>query len=261
MAVRAAQQAIELEPSLGLAHAALGYAWSQEGALLRGEEEYRKALALGQPAGELAAYSVLLLAVGNIDKARASFRAGRETDPLNPVIVAFSVGTHHLAGDTRAAMAEYERGRVAHSNWPLGDFVAIVVRLGSGQVRSPAELPLDAGGIDKAAMDYFHEPERALEELRILYANEQYADQIARRRVAVWAAYFGDPELALRAMTDSATASTLNGFVLWFPVFSEVRQLPGFKDLMHKLGLVSYWRVYGWPEHCRPTRGEDFECS
>jgi TolB-like protein/DNA-binding winged helix-turn-helix (wHTH) protein len=261
MAVRAAQHAIELEPNLGLAHAALGYAWSQQGALLRGEEEYRRALALGQPAGQLAAYSVLLLAVGNINKARASFRAGRETDPLNPVIVAFSVATHHLAGDTDAGLAEYQRGRVAYSNWPLGDFVAIVERLGSGQVSSPAELPLDASNIDRAAMDYFQAPERALQELRILYADERYADQIARRRLAVWAAYFGDPELALRAMTDAVTGSALNGFVFWFPVFSKVRQLPGFKDLMRELGMVAYWRVYGWPEHCRPSRGDDFECA
>ena len=261
LAVRAAQHAIELEPNLGLAHAALGYAWSQQGALLRGEEEYRRALALGQPAGQLAAYSVLLLAVGNIDKARASFRAGRETDPLNPVTVAFSVASHHLAGDTGAGLAEYERGRVAYGNWPLGDFVAIVERLGSGRVGSPAELPLDASHIDRAAMDYFDAPQRALQELRILYADERYADQIARRRLALWAAYFGDPELALRAMTDSTTASALNGFVFWFPVFAEVRRLPGFKDLMRELGMVAYWRVYGWPEHCRPNRGEDFECA
>jgi TolB-like protein/DNA-binding winged helix-turn-helix (wHTH) protein/Tfp pilus assembly protein PilF len=260
-AVRAAQRAIELEPNLGLAHGALGYEWSQQRELVRGEEEYRKALALGQPAHSLAAYSVLQLAVGNIDKARASFRAGREYDPLNQVIVAFLIGTHHLAGDTRAALAEYERGKVAYSNWVFGDFNAIVVRLSSGEVRSPTELPLDAGDIDRAAMEHFYEPERALQALRILYADERYADQIARRRLAVWAAYFGDPELALWAMKDSVTASTLNAFLLWFPLFSQVRQQPGFKNLMRDLGFVAYWRAYGWPKYCQPSGGDDFECS
>ena len=177
------------------------------------------------------------------------------------MIVAFLIGTHHLAGDTRAALAEYERGKVVYSNWVFGDFIAIVVRLSSGEVRSPSELPLDAGDIDGAAMEHFYEPERALQALRILYADERYADQIARRRLAVWAAYFGDPELALRAMKDSVTASTLNAFLLWFPLFSEVRQQPSFKNLMRDLGFVAYWRAYGWPTYCQPSGGDDFECS
>jgi TolB-like protein/DNA-binding winged helix-turn-helix (wHTH) protein len=260
-AVVAAQRAIELGPSLGEAHAALGYALSQQRGLLRAEGEYREALALGQPMGDLAAYPVFQFAVGHVDKAQATFLAGRETDPLNPVVVAFLVGIHHIAGDTSAALAEYERGKVAFSDWLFGDFNAIVVRLSSGEVESPNDLPLDAADIDEAAREHFHAPERALRELRALYAGERHADQVARRRLAVWAAYFGDPELALKAMKDSATVSTLNAFLFWFPLFSEVRQQPGFKDLMRELGIVDHWRAYGWPKYCRPTGGDDFECS
>ena len=95
----------------------------------------------------------------------------------------------------------------------------------------------------------------------ILYADPRYADQIARRHLAMWAAYFGDPELALSAVKDSTTATAQNVFVLWFPLFSEVRQQPGFKDLMRELGIVDHWRTYGWPKYCRPSGGDDFECS
>lgn len=260
-AVRAALHAIELEPNLGLAHAALGDALSQQPGLLQAEEEYRKAIALGLRMGEISSYAVLQFAVGNIDKAREILQARRATDPLNPTIVAFLTATHHIVGDTPQALAEDERGRAAYSNWTFGNFVAAVVRLSSGEVTSPTELPLEGGDIDEAATEHFYVPERALQELRILYADERHADQIARRRLAVWAAYFGDPELALRAMKDSATVSTLNAFLLWFPLFSEVRQQPGFKDLMRELGIVAHWRAYGWPRYCQPSGGDDFECS
>ena len=50
--MRAALHAIELEPNLGVAHAALGYALSLDSATwLQAEEEYRKAIALGLAAG------------------------------------------------------------------------------------------------------------------------------------------------------------------------------------------------------------------
>ena len=53
----------------------------------------------------------------------------------------------------------------------------------------------------------------------------------------------------------------LDEAALWRPVLSEVRKLPGFKDLVRSEGLVDYWRAYGWPDVCRPTAGEDFECT
>ena len=261
-AMRAALHAIELEPSLGEAHAALGYALSQQRDLLQAEEEYRKAIALGLPmGGEMSAYAVLQFSVGNIDKAREIFQASRETDPLTPTIVAFLVGSHHVLGDTPAARAEYERGRALFSNHSFTNFMATVGRLSSGEVRSPSELPLEADDIDEAAREHFHVPERALQELRILYEDDRHADPLARRHLAVWAAYFGDPELALRSMKDSAAGSTTNAFMLWFPLFSEARQQPGFKDLMRELGIVAHWRTYGWPKYCRPSVGDDFECS
>ena len=39
-----------------------------------------------------------------------------------------------------------------------------------------------------------------------------------------------------------------------------VRQDPRFKAWMEELGYVSFWRKYGWPDRCRPTGPDDFEC-
>jgi TolB-like protein/DNA-binding winged helix-turn-helix (wHTH) protein/Flp pilus assembly protein TadD len=39
-----------------------------------------------------------------------------------------------------------------------------------------------------------------------------------------------------------------------------VRQDPRFKDWVETLGYVDFWRKHGWPDRCRPTGQDDFEC-
>lgn len=38
------------------------------------------------------------------------------------------------------------------------------------------------------------------------------------------------------------------------------RQDPRFKDWVEALGYVDFWRKHGWPDRCRPTSLNDFEC-
>ena len=38
------------------------------------------------------------------------------------------------------------------------------------------------------------------------------------------------------------------------------RQDPRFKDWVSALGYVEFWRKFGWPDRCRPTGLDDFEC-
>jgi len=39
-----------------------------------------------------------------------------------------------------------------------------------------------------------------------------------------------------------------------------LRQDPRFKDWVETLGYVEFWRKFGWPDRCRPTGLNDFEC-
>ena len=48
---------------------------------------------------------------------------------------------------------------------------------------------------------------------------------------------------------------------MWRPIHAAMRQLPGFKQLLHDIGLVAYWRETGdWGDFCRPLGTDDFEC-
>ena len=106
------------------------------------------------------------------------------------------------------------------------------------------------------------DPKAGLAELRRAAQDPRYPkDTLSQSTLAYWAAYFGDPELSLRLLHD-VPADPSMAHVLWRSILKDTRRLPGFKNLVRDLGLVSYWRTSGkWGEFCRPLGDDDFECS
>jgi hypothetical protein len=102
--------------------------------------------------------------------------------------------------------------------------------------------------------------ERALEILQELYDDKNVEWPSKLTDIALFAAWFGDPDLALQAKAEEVRMTTIRNFSLWYPVMSEVRKLQGFKDLVTEIRLVDYWREYGWADACDPIGGDDFEC-
>jgi hypothetical protein len=86
------------------------------------------------------------------------------------------------------------------------------------------------------------------------------ADVVDRASLAEWVAYYGDPALALVLLAAVPPEHMLSNGLLWRPVLAEARKLPAFKDLARGLGLVDYWRAYGWPDACRSS-DDDFVCQ
>ncbi len=109
-------------------------------------------------------------------------------------------------------------------------------------------------------------PDAARQELHRAYDDPKLAgDTIGLSAFADWAAFAGDPELALSALRK--TYIPANGpditqvWAIWRPLFKDTRRLPGFKDFVRELGLVDYWRATnGWGEFCKPSGTEDFDC-
>ena len=50
-------------------------------------------------------------------------------------------------------------------------------------------------------------------------------------------------------------------FLVLYPAMCEVRQLPRFKEFVIEIGLVDYWKQYGWPDLCHPVGDDDFVCE
>ena len=106
----------------------------------------------------------------------------------------------------------------------------------------------------------FDSPERVLSILQELYRDESLQWPRKLDDIALAAAYFGDPQFALKVKSEEVRKSSVRLHKIWYPVMSDVRQLPEFKDLVTELNLVRYWREYGWADYCRPLGDEDFEC-
>jgi hypothetical protein len=103
-------------------------------------------------------------------------------------------------------------------------------------------------------------PVDGLSQLRRLYANDNL-NSLELNSISMWAAYFGDPEFALNAMERSVKLHTLGLFYIWAPIMREVRQLPRFKEFVKEIGLIDYWKKYGWPDLCRPVGEDGFVCD
>lgn len=81
------------------------------------------------------------------------------------------------------------------------------------------------------------------------------------RAITVWASYFGDRELTLKAILKSSDERVLFTAMIWRPIHREMRSLPGFKDLVRDHGQVDYWRSTGrLGDFCKPTGEDDYEC-
>lgn len=55
--------------------------------------------------------------------------------------------------------------------------------------------------------------------------------------------------------------SAVDFVFVWLPVMREVRHTPRCKEFVREIGLVGYWNEFGWPDICRPSGDDDFECD
>lgn len=137
-----------------------------------------------------------------------------------------------------------------------GDAAAVKTRLTEFADADPAVAP-----IMRPVLAGFDAPaEQVLEILRSEYGRVVNMTGEARIVTASLAAYLGDAEYALEVMTEELRETKLRLSRLWYPFFSEMRQLPGFKKLAAELNMVSFWRTQSWPDFCRPLKGDEFEC-
>jgi len=97
--------------------------------------------------------------------------------------------------------------------------------------------------------------------LRDVYLDENLQWIRKLHDIAMVAAYFGDPQFALKVKGEDVRTNPIRLAAVWYPVMSEVRRLPEFKKLVIEINLVEYWRAYGWADYCRPLGDDDFECS
>ena len=203
---------------------------------------------------------VFMVFVGRVREAIPALERGRVEEPLMSGIAGYLALAYMVDGNFTAAFAEVDRGlKLEDSDTPLliVDFLVALnkrdrVEIGKRLLALPKDEPRAL--LHHALARFLDAPAGAPAELRRLASK---ADKAEKATLAWWAAYYQEPELSLELWSEGIRST--DG--LWQPLMRDVRRLPAFKDLVRELGLVDYWRAYGWSDFCHPIGAEDFACS
>jgi tetratricopeptide (TPR) repeat protein len=208
--------------------------------------------------------------VGRAREALAELEQEKARDPLNPYTSLMLAVAYSSVRNFPASIAEFDRGysldpsmqfqfQISTLSNALGTRDRAEIRRLQVQISSAPGARPELGSQMIPLLD---KPADALVHLQ-KQLRDPSTPVLQLAGVSQWLAYFGDAKTALeahrRALEHRATMPA--AFSIWFPVMSEVRKLPEFKQLVRDIGLVDYWKKYGWGDFCKPTTGDDFECT
>ncbi len=257
---QAALRALELDASLGAAHASLGTALATRRQWTAAEAAYRNALNMNVPLGDPNAYSLLQIYVGKFGRAREILQEARAATPQAPTALRFVMLANALLGDWPTAVAQYELGLRLFVPWRGADILMMHLRIGRHELEEARKIPVD-DPINATMIATLDAPETALRELHRLYAETALDNPNGQRDIGLWAGHIGDTTLALEAMRSAINEQGGQAAYLWLPQLRAMRQLPQFRAFLREVGIVDYWQTYGWPDICRARAGDDFECD
>jgi TolB-like protein/DNA-binding winged helix-turn-helix (wHTH) protein len=209
--------------------------------------------------------------VGRIEEALTALQSSRLKDPqgpdAGPCRDRFIARMYLLQGRNGDALEAYERAWNENMMVPrLGSFDGLAAALAFDDRETI--LKWLARGAEHAFTDerpWFLAMTERLEDPPAALGWLHDADQRAAGGSAGplmdpfimnWAAYFGDTALALKAMRRSP-----DPLWFWAPLMAETRSRTEFRDIVRELGLVGYWRDYGWGDFCHPVGDDDFACD
>ena len=253
---------VQLNPESAAAQSRLAMVRNARLDWIGGEQDFTRAIALLADRPVVATYSNVLLRSGRTTDAQKQYGIAAALEPLGGRPVGLSL---------HASLAQ---GRIAEaketSNWQSADNrIENNLDIAFNE-RDPEALKAAIQAMSKTniatialyapVLAEFDSSERVLSILRDVYLDENLQWPRKLHDIAMVAAYFDDPQFALKVIGQQVRTSTVRLFAIWYPVMSEVRQLPEFKKLVTELNLVEYWRAYGWADACKPLGDDDFTC-
>lgn len=213
-------------------------------------------------------YGQSRMLTGSPEEAIPFLERAKLFDPLDGP-TAQSLGQAYLyAGNASAALSEFDRGLgLENGRRALLIGSSAVAALTTGdralvedRIQLLADSPDPTRDINLSMGALLDDPQSALSELRRVL--EDADSSLIFAVVSNWAAFFGDAELALDALRriPLPEETWVVAHQIWRPTMKDVRQLPGFRDLVAEMGLIEYWEELGWPELCQMTSESELQC-
>jgi TolB-like protein/tetratricopeptide (TPR) repeat protein len=266
----AARRALALDPMSAESYAALGFMYLSERRYGEMDEAFARALNLN-PNDPTALYwsSNGLVSMGRTGAAEALLDKILQTDPINALAVHYKGVIRFSRGDVAAAQ-QYARTAAAEG-YDSGHIVSAFAEAVAGSYESAAaDFTIGWGSMNTTFSKsefatifrgtYGDAAARAAA-LALVYKHPQ--DEIA----PLMYLYLSEPARGFREFEQRGSGVSDAFFILlWLPSdYSRLaRQHPSFQGFAKRLGMIDYWRKYGWPDLCHPApgRGADaFTCD
>jgi TolB-like protein/Tfp pilus assembly protein PilF len=271
LAQNSARMALAIDPNIGEAHAVLAQINASRGDLLDAESGFFFAISLEpNEATTHQWYSILLRSVGRLDAALKQARRAQELDPTSPIIAANLAQAYLVRGEDDQAL-RYSR-------------LAAELGLGQKNVGVEADVALRRGQWEEAKR-LFAVQEGIPKPIRNLVGPivDALADPALRPRMVetlqaidskVWPqeqrvmpyVQLGRTDLAYEALFNGLDAgplewaSRLDLSHFWTLEGKPLRTDPRFPQLAARIGLIDYWKQYGFPDKCRASADASITC-
>ena len=241
----AARKALELDPTLALAHDMLAWTrWVFHWNWAEAEREFKLAIQLdANDANAHHWYSFYLSSMGRVEEAIAEMKRALELDPLSLVATANLGVIYFYFGQNEQGIKEYRKALEMDPNYPFARFHLACAYLfegmydeALGEFRKYSELIGGHPDTDGSLALYYAfvgNREDALKSLAILQRRD-----VSPRLVAGIYARLGDKDQAFNWLEKAyeehdALLPLLNVNPIWQPLHSD----PRFQDLLRRIGL------------------------
>ena len=272
LAEASARQALSIDPNIGEAHAVLAQINAERGDLLDAESGFFFAISLEpNEATPHHWYSLLLSRVGRMQAALTQARRAQELDPGSAAIAANLAGMYLMVGDDTEALRysklaeELGAGKKMHGVETAiaihrGNWVEARRLIAAHEDIPQAVRPLAVRYVDALA-DPAIKPEvvaqmRALDPAVLPQINlvEPYLQlgEVDLVYQILFATLEADPD-AWKTHWKIDLSWTADG--------AAFRRDPRFGQLAARIGLVDYWKQYGYPDGCRAGQDTPIVCS
>ena len=272
LAVASARQALSIDPNIGEAHAVLAQINAQRGNLLDAESGFFFAISLepNEPTPHQW-YSLLLAQVGRIGAALEQARRAHDLDPASPVIAANLANMYLMAGQDEEAL---RLNRLANdlgiSKKNTG--IEAVVAMRRGQWAEARRLIALQDGLPEAIrpqaaryVDAVADPKLVPQVVAVMQAVDPAV--VPQLELIQPYMHLGQLDLVYGMLFKSLDEDPMawsKDWTLehaWTAEGKAFRQDPRFGELARRMGIVDYWKQYGFPDGCRAGDDTPIACS
>ena len=259
----AAHKALALDDSLAEALAVLGDIARVDRKWAVAKSYYLRAIA-SEPKNSTAHlwYGEHLATVGQLRDSLEEVLIAYQLDPLHPASNAHLAALYLSLKDTDKAL------KYARTAWDLGYNQGLIIQFEAFILLGEFEKALEAakqfqdsvgGDLDLAEL-YVEAHRDASKRAFFLEALEENEAALRPDVLLTGYAEFDRLDDAYRVAKTWRPTSGNAFWAFWENGMKNFRQDPRFADLVTKIGLMEYWREYGWPDACKPV-GDSLSCQ